>query len=165
MTISIKRRANGKKGNASLCVTNKRLVCSYERTGLFFGRSANKSVYQMNIKDVGDISLAAVRKTRFAPILLILLGLITLILIIGFIFLILGIVWLMLSPPSKGVKFSSKGGSGGGMGTGFYIIARRRLTAGITDFNEMASEIGALIADLQAYGDECIPYWNSQISQ
>jgi len=178
VTIITARRASGRRGNADLCITNKRLICSYERTGLIFGVNASKSVYQMNIKDVGDISIAAVRKSWLAAYILFLIGIYIMIdgfaiglspsrivtLVIGILFIAGGIVLLILGK-SKGVKFNSKGGSGGLTGAGFYVIAKRRLTTGIAEFDEMACEIGALVADIQAYGDDCIPYWNSQNSQ
>jgi len=129
----------------------------------------------MNIKDVGDICISAARQSMKGPIALIVLGVVMLFLItifiaafgdggnfsaliIGFIIIAGGVVWAFLRGPIKALDVRSKGGSGA-EGAGLILLARRRVMAGITGFDEMSGEIGAIVSDLKEYGDECVTFW------
>jgi len=146
-----------KKGTASVCVTNKRLIARIEGKAGIFSTAKTGGVYQINIKDVGDVRIAAIKRSKLLPILLILFGIITLIAYVGIFFIVLGIILLVIRKPQKILDVKSKGGAGAGA-TGFLIKAK--FLIGVAGgYDEMASEIGALIADLQTYGDDCISSW------
>ena len=160
-SLSVRKKARGKKGTAEVCITNRRLICSYERHSLF--RTAEKAFYQMNIKDIGDVCTAAARQSLLGPIALILLGILLFYPLI-FLFLIpvaiiiAGIVWALVRSPLKVLDVRSKGGSGE-RGAGIMLYAKRRVVTGVGGFDQMSAEIGAIVSDIQSHGDDCLVFW------
>ena len=146
------------KGTASVCVTNRRVICRVQGKNGIIDRERKASVYQMHIKNVGDIRTAAAKQSKALPIILIILGILTLMIFIGFGLIIAGIVLFIIRKPLKIFDIRSVGGAGENS-PGVVIYAKREKYVNLRGYETMANEIGALIADLQTYGDDAIPAW------
>jgi len=144
------------KGIATVCVTNKRLICRVQgKMGLFDGKDS-VSTYQMLIKNVGDVCTATVKRSRVISTILIIAGILTLLMLFGILLILAGIALWILTGRIRTFEARSTGGGSGVDGCGFLVMGKWVTTQG---YEEMACEIGALIADLQTYGDDCIHNW------
>lgn len=151
-----------KKGTASVCVTNRRLICRVQGKTGTIGGSTTASLYQMNIKNVGDIRICVFKRSKLLPLLLIIIGILLCVTIIGALIgvflVIIGIVLWVSRSPLKSLDVKSMGGSGQ-TNAGFTVFAERKLIEGNRGFEKMTVEISALISDIQTYGDDCILNW------
>ena len=155
----IKRRY---KSDATLHVTNMRLIYTSKKQNVSDERG-NSSIYQLNVRDVGDISIVDAKwRALLVPILSILLGLCLLVFIIGIIFIVWGILKLIRGNSIVYLAISGKDCSGGLLVGKASKLTLNEIYFAVKpgpDFDKMASELGTLILDLQVHGDECFERW------
>lgn len=157
------------RSTTTLTVTNKRLVFKSEKPRRGGGRDSQ--VYQMDVRDAGDVTIVNARWRRVLwPIVLMLLGV-----VLFFITIVLGILAVIglalliynLAYP-KNVAYVAIGNRS--THDGFFLGNVSRNDAEniyfsmkpTPEFHAMASELGTLILDLQTNGDECLPRWMRQ---
>lgn len=169
--IHTPKRKRGKYNTTgSVYVTNRRLIYNVDNRSLpVLGlRCKDLCSQQIRIEDIQgiDFMTSSARNGLIGPILLILLGLLLSLFIIGIPLLIIGIVWLVIRIRNVeermlfGIRSASSDYS-------MYISEMSRGYSGnvqywcapTPEFELMSKELGAIVLDLQKYGDEAIPKW------
>lgn len=157
------------KTTGRLLVTNRRII--YNTSKMRRNGKYDSLIYQMSVKDVGDVSQTdATWKCLTGPIVFLVVSLIlTLISSFALFFLpIIALVWLIfkyIHPKSATyLRISSKSGANG-------LLAGKTSESDLKeiyfsaipgkDFDKVAIELGSLILDLQTNGDDCIGRWIS----
>ncbi|WP_400256005.1 hypothetical protein [Methanomethylophilus alvi] len=156
--------------NATLTVTNERIIYNCVKNPEKL-TSSNTQMYQMHIRDVGDISMANIKWRSYWPLLFVLIGAIVLMLVdvsmltITIAGSLLFIAFLCCIFFPKSIVYLSIGSKSAFNG---FLVGKASHnsqneisfhTEVCPDFFLMYEELGALVIDLQKNGDMCIPRW------
>ena len=169
--IKTPKRKRGKYNTTgSVYVTNRRLIYNVDNRSLpkFGLRCRDLCSQQIRIEDIQgiDFMTSSSKAGLGLPILVIILGLLLSLRVIGIPILIIGIIWLIVRIRNVeehmvfGVRSASSDYS-------MYISEMSRRYSGTiqywcaptSEFELMAKELGAIVLDLQKYGDEAISKW------
>ncbi len=177
-TVKMSRKRRSRYDTTgTVYVTNRRLIYNVDNKSLpLFGLRC-KDLYsqQVRIEDIQgvDFMTSATRNKILWPLIAIILGiLLTLMIpslgILGILVLIVGIIWLIIRIVNVeehmmfGIRATTQDYSifVSEMSRGYY--GRVRYWCAPTEqFEVMAKELGAIVLDLQKYGDDAIPRWMS----
>ena len=149
--------------NATLTVTNKRVIYRSQRN---VAMSRGTSYYhQVNITDVGDISIVDSKWRTYTILLLSIIGAILTVstVVLPILFLVFGIAYTFLFAKtlifiSIGSKNSSSGIFIGNVGCDNSRNIKFLVKPG-KDFDTLSRELGTLVLDLQQNGDKCLYRW------
>ncbi len=174
-TVKMSRRTRSRYDTTgTVYVTNRRLIYNVDNKSLpLFGlRCKDMYSQQVRIEDIQgvDFMTSASRNKILWPIIMILLGILFFFMFkpLGIILLIVGIIWLIIRIVNVeehmmfGIRAASQDYSifVSEMSRGYY--GRVRYWCAPTEqFEVMAKELGAIVLDLQKYGDDAIPRWMS----
>lgn len=168
-------KRKGRKYNTTgvVYLTNRRLIYNVDNRHLPRFRNQCRDLYsqQIRVEDIQGIDFmsSASRRSLAAPILLIVLGSLAFLLspIISTVITIAGVLWLVRrehpevmmmfgvrSPFSDHSIFVSKMSRG-------HSETLQYWCAPTPEFERMSRELGAIVLDLQKYGDDCISKWQS----
>ena len=167
-----KRKKGKYNTTGSIYVTNRRLIYNIDNRSLpSFGlKCKDLHSQQIRIEDIQGIDFmsSTMRASLFWPIVMIALGVLLSLVVVGVPLLIIGALWLFIRlrnaeasmvfgirSPSTGYSLFVSEMSRGYGGNVQYWCAPTQ------DFERMALELGAIVLDLQKYGDECISKWMS----
>ncbi len=165
-----KRRSKKNNTTGTMYVTNRRIIYNVDNVSSSVVHGVNNGVnsQQIRIEDVQgvDFMTSHSRPSLILPIILIALGLVLSVVLVGVVILIAGIISLIRRLHAAedmmmvGIKSQASG-------YGIFISEMsREYYQGISywcaptkEFEVMSRELGAIILDLQKYGDECIGKW------
>jgi len=164
------RRSKRNNTTGTLYVTNRRVIYNVDNVSTSVVHGVNNGInsQQIRIEDVQgvDFMTSHSRPSLILPIIMIVLGLILTVVLVGVVILVAGII-VLIRRRNAAEDMMMVGIKSQASGYGIFISEMsREYYQGISywcapteEFEVMSRELGAIILDLQKYGDECISKW------